>query len=331
MNCSLRILGLDKGRSLSSFVRHPEMEISMEPSAALQSLPTLLLLAHEVRNLWLHVRCKTEKIIPEEPLGRSSLKASRGRLPRAHYLSITDQLPWSHSSRRQIRPASVAYSSTISLRDAQAGPRAIGPSGRRLKLTPQQCSCSIKFSTSPPVTHPGLCSHHTAHAHSSAVERPLHRDPGFTTKMYACAKFVSTPALVRAGSRALYRPLSASVLSRPEIKSESNVALMQQSPLTQVILRGFQTSAVSRDIDTAAKFIGAGAATVGVAGSGAGIGTVFGSLIIGYARNPSLKQQLFSYAILGFALSEAMGLFLPELFSRYFGSVVGFGRVVAEG
>jgi F-type H+-transporting ATPase subunit c len=43
--------------------------------------------------------------------------------------------------------------------------------------------------------------------------------------------------------------------------------------------------------------------------SGAGIGTVFGSLIIGYARNPSLKQQLFSYAILGFALSEAMGLF----------------------
>ena len=46
-----------------------------------------------------------------------------------------------------------------------------------------------------------------------------------------------------------------------------------------------------------------------IAGSGAGIGTVFGSLIIGYARNPSLKQQLFSYAILGFALSEAMGLF----------------------
>uniref|UniRef100_A0A8C6VYP4 ATP synthase lipid-binding protein n=1 Tax=Nothobranchius furzeri TaxID=105023 RepID=A0A8C6VYP4_NOTFU len=121
--------------------------------------------------------------------------------------------------------------------------------------------------------------------------------------MYACAKFVSTPAVVRAGSRALYRPLSASVLSRPEKRPR------KMTPLTQVTLRGFQTSAISRDIDTAAKFIGAGAATVGVAGSGAGIGTVFGSLIIGYARNPSLKQQLFSYAILGFALSEAMGLF----------------------
>lgn len=73
--------------------------------------------------------------------------------------------------------------------------------------------------------------------------------------------------------------------------------------------RAIQTSAARNDIDSAAKFIGAGAATVGVAGSGAGIGSVFGSLIIGYARNPSLKQQLFSYAILGFALSEAMGLF----------------------
>ncbi|KAJ0005644.1 hypothetical protein NQD34_015538 [Periophthalmus magnuspinnatus] len=127
--------------------------------------------------------------------------------------------------------------------------------------------------------------------------------------MYACAKFVSTPALVRAGSRALYRPISASVLSRPDVQTEKSAVVLPQSTISQVTLRSFQTSAVSRDIDTAAKFIGAGAATVGVAGSGAGIGTVFGSLIIGYARNPSLKQQLFSYAILGFALSEAMGLF----------------------
>lgn len=42
---------------------------------------------------------------------------------------------------------------------------------------------------------------------------------------------------------------------------------------------------------------------------GVGIGTVFGSLMTAYARNPSLKTQLFSYAILGFALAEAMGLF----------------------
>ncbi|VCW97902.1 unnamed protein product, partial [Gulo gulo] len=73
--------------------------------------------------------------------------------------------------------------------------------------------------------------------------------------------------------------------------------------------RSFQTSAISRDVPTAAKFIEAGTATIGVAGSGAGTGAVFGSLIIGYARNLSLKQQLFSYTILGFALSEAWGSF----------------------
>ncbi|KAF5915928.1 ATP synthase F(0) complex subunit C1, mitochondrial isoform X1 [Diceros bicornis minor] len=115
------------------------------------------------------------------------------------------------------------------------------------------------------------------------------------------------PALIRCCTRGLIRPVSASFLSRPEIPSEQQPSC-SSSPL-QVARREFQTSVVFRDIDTAAKFIGAGAATVGVAGSGAGIGTVFGSLIIGYARNPSLKQQLFSYAILGFALSEAMGLF----------------------
>jgi len=40
-------------------------------------------------------------------------------------------------------------------------------------------------------------------------------------------------------------------------------------------------------------------------GAGVGIGVVFGALILGVARNPSLRGQLFSYAILGFAFAEA--------------------------
>jgi F-type H+-transporting ATPase subunit c len=60
---------------------------------------------------------------------------------------------------------------------------------------------------------------------------------------------------------------------------------------------------------SSAKQIGAGAAAIGLAGAGVGIGTVFGSLITGVSRNVALKDQLFSYAILGFALSEATGLF----------------------
>ncbi|NXC56588.1 AT5G1 synthase, partial [Aleadryas rufinucha] len=82
----------------------------------------------------------------------------------------------------------------------------------------------------------------------------------------------------RCCSRALARPVS--VFGRPEAQTAQVAAV----PCPQLLRRDFQSSAVCRDIDTAAKFIGAGAATVGVAGSGAGIGTVFGSLIIGYAR-----------------------------------------------
>lgn len=59
----------------------------------------------------------------------------------------------------------------------------------------------------------------------------------------------------------------------------------------------------------AAKLIGAGLATIGVAGSGIGIGTVFGALVSATARNPSLKQALFGYTILGFAVVEAIALF----------------------
>ncbi|CAD7669708.1 unnamed protein product [Nyctereutes procyonoides] len=117
--------------------------------------------------------------------------------------------------------------------------------------------------------------------------------------MYACAKFVSTLFLVQM------------VLKPPETLTDKSLSsLAAPRPVTSLIpSHSFQTSTFSRNIDTAAKFIGAGSATVGVAGFGAGTGTVFGSFIIGYTRNPSLKQQLFSYTILGFALSEAMGLF----------------------
>jgi len=56
------------------------------------------------------------------------------------------------------------------------------------------------------------------------------------------------------------------------------------------------------------KLVGAGLATIGLVGAGMGAGVVFGSLINSVSRNPSLKAELFRYAILGFALTEAVGL-----------------------
>jgi len=138
--------------------------------------------------------------------------------------------------------------------------------------------------------------------------------------MYSCTKFVAplaraTTACGEVSSRTLAvvaRSDNKTVSSRPALSGYAGLSgsarLAPAGALTRLV-RQLQTGAPLRDIDQAAKYIGAGAATVGVAGSGAGIGSVFGSLVIGYARHPVLKQQLFSYAILGFALSEAMGLF----------------------
>lgn len=56
------------------------------------------------------------------------------------------------------------------------------------------------------------------------------------------------------------------------------------------------------------KFVGAGLATCGLIGAGTGVGIVFAAFLIAFARNPSLNKELFRFAILGFALTEAVGL-----------------------
>jgi F-type H+-transporting ATPase subunit c len=61
-------------------------------------------------------------------------------------------------------------------------------------------------------------------------------------------------------------------------------------------------------ITGAGKFIGAGLATIGCAGAGAGIGIVFASLVLGVSRNPVQEGKLFQYTLVGFALCEVMGL-----------------------
>lgn len=60
---------------------------------------------------------------------------------------------------------------------------------------------------------------------------------------------------------------------------------------------------------SAGRFVGAGSASAGLGGAAAGIGVLFGFLLNSYSRNPHLKRELFAYVILGFALTEAMGLF----------------------
>ncbi len=59
----------------------------------------------------------------------------------------------------------------------------------------------------------------------------------------------------------------------------------------------------------AAKLIGAGIATIGLAGVGVGIGSVFSAFITAVARNPAARAMVFPYTMLGFALVEAVALY----------------------
>jgi F-type H+-transporting ATPase subunit c len=59
----------------------------------------------------------------------------------------------------------------------------------------------------------------------------------------------------------------------------------------------------------AAKMIGAGLATMALAGVGIGLGLIFGNFVAGALRNPSAAPKVFGNAMLGFALTEAIALF----------------------
>ena len=61
------------------------------------------------------------------------------------------------------------------------------------------------------------------------------------------------------------------------------------------------------------KFIGAGLAAIGILGGAIGAGLVFAALLNGIARNPSAESKLATYAYIGAAFAEALGLFAAAI------------------
>jgi F-type H+-transporting ATPase subunit c len=59
----------------------------------------------------------------------------------------------------------------------------------------------------------------------------------------------------------------------------------------------------------AAKYIGAGLATLGMGGAAIGVGNIFSQFLTGALRNPSAAQGQFANLIFGFAVTEALGIF----------------------
>ncbi|MEO0636051.1 MAG: F0F1 ATP synthase subunit C [Pseudomonadota bacterium] len=59
----------------------------------------------------------------------------------------------------------------------------------------------------------------------------------------------------------------------------------------------------------AAAYLGAGLACFGMAGAAIGLGQIFGNYLSGALRNPSAADGQFGRLILGFAVTEALGIF----------------------
>ena len=58
-----------------------------------------------------------------------------------------------------------------------------------------------------------------------------------------------------------------------------------------------------------AKYIGAGLATMGMIGAGAGLGILFGNYLQAAIRNPAAAAGERVWLFLGMALAESMGIF----------------------
>ncbi|MBP7063950.1 F0F1 ATP synthase subunit C [Ferrovibrio sp.] len=59
----------------------------------------------------------------------------------------------------------------------------------------------------------------------------------------------------------------------------------------------------------AAKMIGAGIAAIGMGGAAIGVGLIFANFLNGALRNPGAAPKLFGNLMLGFAVTEALGIF----------------------
>ncbi|KAH6966302.1 hypothetical protein EDB82DRAFT_325841 [Fusarium venenatum] len=128
------------------------------------------------------------------------------------------------------------------------------------------------------------------------------------------ASRLASQMAVKAARPAVRAPVAAA--SKRTISGASPLQAMKRQTLLQATTRNafqVQRRAYSSEIAQAmvevSKNLGMGAAAIGLTGAGIGIGLVFAALINGVARNPALRGQLFSYAILGFAFVEAIGLF----------------------
>merc|ERR1719491_2678613 len=75
-----------------------------------------------------------------------------------------------------------------------------------------------------------------------------------------------------------------------------------------------QTSLLGGVRHAGASALACGIATVAMGGVAQGVGSVFAALVVGTARNPAIKDDLFAYTMIGFGMVE-LTMFIVILFA----------------
>lgn len=66
---------------------------------------------------------------------------------------------------------------------------------------------------------------------------------------------------------------------------------------------------MASEIVQVARYIGAGIAVFALFGVGLGLGNLVSAMLSAVAKNPSAKNDIFSFGLIGLAFTEAIGLF----------------------
>ncbi len=81
----------------------------------------------------------------------------------------------------------------------------------------------------------------------------------------------------------------------------------------------FGTSHIGSVRNAGTSVLGCAIAVVAVGGCAQGIGQLFAALVVGIARNPSMKEDLFTYTLIGMGFLEflALGVILISFLLLY--------------
>merc|ERR550514_1819670 len=90
----------------------------------------------------------------------------------------------------------------------------------------------------------------------------------------------------------------------PRALQATSTQIVKSQDITKVNPMGVQLGARNAGVSV----LGCAIAMVAVGGCGVGTGQLFAALVVGIARNPSMKEDLFTYTLIGMGFLEFLAI-----------------------